>query len=122
MYQFITGDWGHIFAWEKNVRSTRIVLDTSSQLLVAAQVQRSEASDTFSQASREEMKDLQDSLVNANGEIFERPSDYALTVCEELPSWALGEDPTPSTIHQTRHLAGFFYGAESSIHVSVVHP
>lgn len=89
MYQFITGDWGHIFAWEKNERLTRIVVDTSSQLLVAAQVQRSEASDTFSQASREEMKDLQDSLVNANGEIFEQPGDYRLTVCEELPSWAL---------------------------------
>ncbi|MBX8556969.1 hypothetical protein K5D56_25620 [Pseudomonas cichorii] len=89
MYQFITGDWGHLFAGEKFERTTRIVVDTSSQLLVAAQVQRSEALDSFTQASREEMKDLQDSIVNANGEIFEQPDDYGLMECETLPSWAL---------------------------------
>lgn len=33
--------------------------------------------------------DLQDSLVNANGEIYERPGEYGLTVCEKLPTWAL---------------------------------
>lgn len=89
MYEFITGDWDHIFAWEKTKRATRFVIDTSSQFVVAAQVQRSEASDSFTEATREEMKDLQDSLVNANGEIFERPGDYGLTICEELPSWVL---------------------------------
>ncbi|WP_046483553.1 hypothetical protein [Pseudomonas veronii] len=89
MYEFITGDWGHLFAREKNERTTRFVIDTSSQFVVAAQVQRGEASDSFTNASREEMKDLQNSLVNANGEIFERPGDYGLTVCEELPAWAL---------------------------------
>ena len=75
MYEFSTGDWNHIFAWEKNKRTTRFVIDTSSQFVVAMQVQRSEASDSFTEATREEMRDLQDSLVNANGEIFERPGD-----------------------------------------------
>lgn len=89
MYQFITGNWGHIFEGEKSERMTRIVVDTCSQLLVAAQVQRNGPTDSFTQAFREEMKDLQDSLVNANGEIFDRPGDYGLTLCEELPSWAL---------------------------------
>ncbi|MBC2692659.1 MULTISPECIES: hypothetical protein [Pseudomonas] len=89
MYQLITGDWRHTFVWEKNERLTRFVIDADSQFVVAMQVQRSEASESFREATREEMKDLQNSLVNAKGEIFERPSDFSLTECEELPSWAL---------------------------------
>lgn len=89
MYQFITGNWGHIFQGEKSERMTRIVVDTSSELLVAAQVQRNRATDLFTPATREEMKDLQDSLVNANSEIFERPGEYGLSVTSDFPSWAL---------------------------------
>lgn len=68
---------------------TRILVDTGSQLLVSAQVQRNQAADSFTPASREEIKDLQDSLVNENAEIFERPGDCGLSVCdcEQLPAW-----------------------------------
>lgn len=89
MGKLITGSWGHLFASDKSERMTCIVLDVESQKLVAAQVQRDRATDSFTTASRDEMADLQDSLVNANGELFDNPAGYGLSLCDSLPSWAV---------------------------------
>ncbi|MEG0869656.1 MAG: hypothetical protein RSG77_21825 [Hafnia sp.] len=87
--QWITGFWGHIFEGERSDRMTRIVLDPVNQKLVAAQVQRQRAmADSFSNATADEMSDLEDSLVNANGELFTTPGDYGLERVDELPEWA----------------------------------
>ncbi|MDU8350639.1 hypothetical protein RYA05_01900 [Pseudomonas syringae pv. actinidiae] len=87
--QFITGQWAHIFEGERHDRNTRIVLDAHSQKLVSAHVQRNMAiNDSYTPASRDEIADIEDSLVNANGELFDNPNDYGLEYANTLPVWA----------------------------------
>ncbi|MNO06902.1 hypothetical protein D3C81_2288830 [compost metagenome] len=68
---------------------TQIVLDAEQQQLVAARVQRDRATDVYTAATRDEFADLQDSLINANGELFDDPTAFALTGADELPTWAV---------------------------------
>lgn len=87
--KFITGRWAHIFDGESHDRNTLILLDTQTQKLIEAKVQRNMAvNDSYTQATPDEIADIEDSLVNANGELFENPKDYGLEHTDNLPIWA----------------------------------
>jgi hypothetical protein len=89
MSKFISGNWGHIFEADEHERMTRIVIDADSQKLVFAQVQRIRSMDsTYSEASRHEMADLEDSLLDANADLFNDPVGFGLTTTDEIPEWA----------------------------------
>lgn len=89
MSRYVTGDLKHVFEWESEERVVRVLADTESWLVVAAQVRRGSSADSFTEASRYEMKDLQFFYFQKNTEIFERPADFGLTACDEdqLPGW-----------------------------------
>lgn len=90
MTNYLSGDWGHIFEGEDHERSTRIVVDADARKLVFAQVQRIKSMESsYSEAIRCEMQDLEDSLLNANDDIFETPGDYGLVRTVGLPGWAV---------------------------------
>ncbi|MBM5458664.1 hypothetical protein H8F21_13925 [Pseudomonas sp. P66] len=89
MPKYLSGNWSHIFDGEEHERMTRIVVDAETKKLVFAQVQRIRSMSTsYSEAHPAEMKDLEDSILNANCEVFDDPADYGLTGTEAMPGWA----------------------------------
>jgi hypothetical protein len=88
--KYIVGGWGHLFEDDKSERITMVVLDAATETLVAALVQRNRAiEDSFTPATEAEHADLEDSLINANGELFTNPADFGLEVVSELPGWVV---------------------------------
>ncbi|MBP5947926.1 hypothetical protein [Pseudomonas sp. P9(2020)] len=87
---FIVGPWNHIFSGEPSERLTRIVLNASTQKLIHMEVQANRSMlDSYRAATQHEIADVEDSLVNANGELFDAPDDFGLQAACELPAWAL---------------------------------
>lgn len=88
---YIVGGWGHLFVDEKSERMTRIVLDAHSQKLIHMSVQANRAvEDSYREGSAAEFADVEDSLLNANGELFDNPVDHGLAYACELPHWLTG--------------------------------
>lgn len=89
--KYISGTWNHLFADDKCERSTRILLDASTQKLLRLDVQHNLAiSDSYRQAFPDELADVEDSLLNANGDLFDTPNDYGLELIYTLPEWVTG--------------------------------
>nr|WP_011923090.1 hypothetical protein [Pseudomonas fluorescens]CAM96314.1 hypothetical protein pQBR0282 [Pseudomonas fluorescens SBW25] len=89
MSKYISGNWGHIFEADERERMTRIVIDAESQKLVFAQIQRIRSMDsTYSEASHHEMADLEESLLDANAELFNDPVGFGLITTDAIPEWA----------------------------------
>lgn len=88
---YISGIWSHLFKDDQGERTTRILIDATSQKLIRMDIQANRAiNDSFRQASRDEMADVEDSLVNANSELFDMPDDYGLELTNALPEWVTG--------------------------------
>lgn len=88
---YIVGSWGHLFADEKSERMTRIVLDAHNQKLIHMSVLANRAvEDSYREGSAAEFADVEDSLLNANGELFDNPVEYGLAYACELPRWLTG--------------------------------
>lgn len=88
--RFITGEWAHIFEGERSDRQTRILINAETHTLLEAKVQRNRSIlDSFTPATRHEMADIQDSLVNSNSELFDNPVDYGLEYANDPPAWAV---------------------------------
>jgi hypothetical protein len=86
--QYITGGWTHIFAGDTGDRMTRVLLDVSTQKLVHAEIQRNHAvTSSYTPATPTEADDLQDSLINANSELFDDPEGFGLEFVDEIPAW-----------------------------------
>lgn len=89
--KFIAGDWGHLFQGDNAERMTRILVDAANHKLIRMDVQSNRAiNDSYREASREELDDVQDSLVNGNPEVFDSPEDYGLLGMDTLPDWVTG--------------------------------
>jgi hypothetical protein len=87
---FIVGPWNHIFSGETGERLTRIVLSASTHKLIHMEVQANRSIlDSYRAATRDEIEDVEDSLVNANVELFDAPDDFGLEAASELPAWAV---------------------------------
>lgn len=87
--QYITGNWNHIFEGERSERMTRVVLDAATQKVLVLQVQRNRAmTDSYGLSTRNELLDVEDSMVNANPELFDDPSAFGLVVTDSMPDWA----------------------------------
>lgn len=90
--QYITGNWGHIFEGERSERMTRVVLDATTRKVLVLQVQRNRAAaDSYGLSSRTELLDVEDSMVNANSELFDEPSAFGLEATGSLPDWATSQ-------------------------------
>ncbi|WP_455233583.1 hypothetical protein [Geopseudomonas aromaticivorans] len=86
--KYIAGDWGHLFPEDNSERGTRIVIDIESRKVLAVMVQRNRSlEDDYTQAWPEEFASVEDSLLNANAEVFDDPEDFGLEVVDELPEW-----------------------------------
>jgi hypothetical protein len=88
--KYITGYWGHIFDGERSERMTRVVLDATTQKLLVLHVQRNRAViDSYELSTRSELLDVEDSMINANSELFDDPNAFDLEVTASLPAWAV---------------------------------
>lgn len=89
MTNYLSGYWGHIFEGEEQERMTRVVVDAEGRKLVLVLIQRIKSIEsTYSEASTAEMHDLEDSLLNANDDLFEAPEEHGLIRTDGLPDWA----------------------------------
>lgn len=89
--RYISGEWSHIFGNGQGETGTRILLDADTQKLIRLDVQASRAiHDSYRAGSDDELADVQDSLVNANAELFDNPADFGLDLTYALPAWATG--------------------------------
>lgn len=81
---YITGVWGHLFDYDRGrERLTKIVIQVEPPKLVAAQVQRNRGMKTsYMTASPAELADIEDSIINANPDVFACPDDFALIYTE----------------------------------------
>ena len=84
----IVGTWSHLF--KDGERLTRIVLDAGTYKLIHLDVQVNRAiNNHYRAATANELADVEDSLVNANGDLFDNPAGFGLEAAYELPAWAL---------------------------------
>lgn len=89
--RYISGLWSHIFGDNQGETGTRILLDADSRKLIRLDVQASRAiQDSYREGSNDEFADVQDSLVNANGELFDNPAAFGLDLTDAIPAWATG--------------------------------
>lgn len=82
------GHWEHLFEGEKSPRMTKILVDVENETVVAAVIQRNRGVESsYTLAKGYELKDIQDSVINANGECLESPADYGLEISDSEPEW-----------------------------------
>ncbi|WP_427121532.1 hypothetical protein [Pseudomonas aeruginosa] len=87
--QYITGNWSHIFEGERSERMTRVVLDATTRKVLVLQVQRNRAvTDSYGLSTRTELLDVEDSMVNANQDLFDDPGAFDLELTDSMPDWA----------------------------------
>jgi hypothetical protein len=87
--------WDHIFLEEGREvkRDTRFVFDVGAGKLIHLDIRRDWK---WRAASPAELADLEDSLLNANGDALDDPEGWGLLEMEHLPDWAGdGESPAP---------------------------
>jgi hypothetical protein len=84
--KYITGEWSHILREGEGDTICRILLDPDEVTLLRMQIM---TSDGWQSASSFEYQDLEDSLKNANAEVFDDPVGCGLSYIEGLPSWAV---------------------------------
>ncbi|MFU5275039.1 hypothetical protein ACM7YY_09945 [Pseudomonas aeruginosa] len=110
--QYITGNWSHIFDGERSERMTRVVLDAPTQKLLVLQVQRNRAViGSYGLSTRTELLDVEDSMVNANPELFDDPSAFGLAVTDSLPVWATSQIEESALRVKLAELQGEFEAA-----------
>lgn len=86
--QYIVGTWGHLFDDHKSERNTRIVIDAHSRKLIYLGIQTNRTiHDAYREGESNEVSDVEDSLLNANAELFDNPTDFGLELVSELPDW-----------------------------------
>lgn len=91
IHRYMTGNLKHVFPWlGDDACNVRVLVDTEGEMLAAAQVQRNGARDSFTAATRDELKDMQQYFERNRG-IYERPAELGLSACPEddLPSWVI---------------------------------
>jgi hypothetical protein len=76
--------WGHIFAGSRE-QAVDFVFDRATNRIVYMEF--SSHNDSATPATRAEMDDVQDSLINANSEALEDPASWELEEVDELPDW-----------------------------------
>lgn len=87
---YITGNWTHIFEGDKGDRATRIVIDAEARKLLKLEVLANRAHlNSYRPATRIEFEDVEDSLLNANPELFDDPAGFGLEATAEMPAWAV---------------------------------
>ena len=110
--QYITGNWGHIFEGERSERMTRVVLDATTRKVLVLQVQRNRAvADSYGLSSRTELLDVEDSMVNANPELFDDPNAFGLEATGSLPDWATSQIEESALRVKLAELQGEFAAA-----------
>lgn len=110
--QYITGNWGHIFEGERSERMTRVLLDSTSRKVLVLQVQRNRAViDSYGLSTRSELLDVEDSMVNANPELFDEPSAFGMEVTGSLPDWATSQIEESALRVKLAELQGEFVAA-----------
>ena len=110
--QYITGNWSHIFEGERSERMTRVVLDAATQKVLVLQVQRNRAvTDSYGHSTRTELLDVEDSMVNANAELFDDPGAFDLEVTDSMPDWATSQIEESALRIKLAELQGEFAAA-----------
>lgn len=85
--------WGHLFEEDgKTVeRTCSFVFDNDELQLHSMRIQRDQ---DWGLPTRDDMADLEDSLLNANPWALDNPKSYGLRASDEIPDWA-SEYPSP---------------------------
>ncbi|MBC8742753.1 hypothetical protein F6X40_40450 [Paraburkholderia sp. UCT31] len=96
-YRYLVAEsWGHIFAGNHEQR-VAFVFDVKTQHITHMRI-------GGVAANRAEMADVEDSLLNANGEAFDDPEDWGLESTDELPDWAQPTQPDEAFAIPKRHV------------------
>lgn len=90
--RYIVGEWSHIFPGGR-AEDLRLAIDAGTNRITAMQVFRD---GEYSDASRFEIAEVQDSLKSSNEGIFTEPEDFGLSIGEQLPVWAAPANPVAS--------------------------
>ncbi|PBV09294.1 hypothetical protein CJU35_05425 [Pseudomonas aeruginosa] len=110
--QYITGNWSHIFEGERSERMTRVVLDATTRKVLALQIQRNRAvTDSYGLSTRTELLDVEDSMVNANQELFDDPGAFDLELTDSMPDWASSQIEESALRMELAELQGKFAAA-----------
>ena len=88
---FITGELGHIFNVGEPESKVRICFNIQKNKIEEMQIQ---VGAEWQKASRFQLGDVQDSLLNSNEEAIEFPEDFGLQHADTIPSWALSCSPS----------------------------
>lgn len=86
--RFVHGNWGHIFFPGGPETMTRIVFDREDNAVVAMEVMTS-GTGKWAEATQEMREDVTDSIINANPEALDEPSEFGLEGSDEPPQWAV---------------------------------
>lgn len=81
----IAAHWPHIFDGARAPATVRFVFERVSETICRLEMLDGAV---WILASRVQLEDVQDSLLNANEDALSSPSDYGLTESEYLPEWA----------------------------------
>lgn len=90
--KYITGNWGHLFEGERSERMTKIFAHADTGKIIAAKIERHrglEGDLGYGFATRDEAADIEDSLINANGEALENPGEWGLEFTDTEPDWLI---------------------------------
>lgn len=89
---YIYGDWNHVFSDIPGVTELRFVFDIDANKIVVAQIATNCSAEdkgkVWKSISEDQIKDLHDSIISGNEEIFDIPVDYGLELSDYLPAWA----------------------------------
>lgn len=82
--RYLHGNWDHIFRGKKT-ETTRIVFDREKHAIVYMEIRDGHQ---WWPGSHMDIADVQDSLLNANGEALDNPQDWGLEESDTPPQWA----------------------------------
>lgn len=83
--RFVHGNWEHIFPGQHSATQVRFAFDRDTSHVTAMQVHGNSG---WTNAARDAVSDLEDSLKNANEGAIEQPQVWGLIEASTLPDWA----------------------------------
>jgi hypothetical protein len=90
---YIHGQWNHLFGAGSQETLVRLVLDAQEKTIIAMQIKDGPLADRWVDVTQKSLiLDVQDSVINANGDCLEDPEEYGLERAYVLPEWAEERD------------------------------
>lgn len=90
----VSEGWGHLFGPGNNETTVRFVFDREVHRIIMMEYQER---GQWRRATAFDIADVQDSLLNANGEALDKPGEYDCSNSHDLPEWAKAANPSDTS-------------------------